>query len=60
MRAWRADGGGETPGTKEALEFVQSLPAGWLLLAATGLGLVCFALYSFVEAWFRRINIEDA
>lgn len=60
LRAWRADAGGETPGTKEALEYLQSLPFGWLLLAAIGLGLVCFALYSFIEAAFRRINVEDA
>lgn len=60
LRAWRAEGSGETPGTKEALEFLQSLPAGWLLLALMGVGLVCFSIYSFVEAAFRRINIEDA
>lgn len=60
LRAWYANSDDETPRTKEALEYVQSLPAGWLLLAAIGLGLVCFALYSFVEAVFRRINIEDA
>lgn len=59
LRAWRAEGGTAAPGTREALEYVQSLPFGWLLLTATGLGLVCFALYSFTEAAFRRINVED-
>ena len=60
LRAWRADASGETPGTQEALEYVQSLPMGWLLLAATGIGLISFALYSFIQAGFRRINVEDA
>jgi hypothetical protein len=60
LRAWRADTNGETPGTREALEYVQSLPAGGILLAATGVGLLAFAVYSFIEAVFRRINVEDA
>ena len=60
LRAWRADGSGRTPDSQQALEYIQSLPAGGWLLAATGLGLLAFALYSFTEAWFRRINIEDA
>jgi hypothetical protein len=53
-------GGGGDAGSREALEYVQSLPAGWLLLALMGLGLIAFALYSFVEAFYRRINVEDA
>lgn len=60
LRAWRADAGGDTPGTREALRYVQSLPAGGWLLAAMGIGLVSFALYSFIEAVYRRINVEDA
>ncbi|MGF7159140.1 hypothetical protein FHS85_000750 [Rhodoligotrophos appendicifer] len=61
MLATRAmRGGGGTPGSKEALEFIQSLPFGWLLLAGMGVGLLAFALYSFTEAAFRRINVEDA
>lgn len=47
-------------GLKEALEFIQSLPAGTWLLAAMGGGLLAFAAYSFAEAIYRRINVEDA
>lgn len=62
LRAWAAGGGGsgETPGLREALQFIQGLPAGGWLLAATGVGLLAFALYSFTEALYRRINVEDA
>lgn len=52
-----ADQSSGTPGLKEALGFVQSLPAGAILLAATGLGLLAFSAYSFIEARWRRINI---
>lgn len=54
-----ADRSGDHPGLKEALGFVQSLPAGALLLAATGLGLLAFSAYSFIEARWRRIEIAD-
>lgn len=62
LRAWASGGGGsnETPGLREALQFIQGLPAGGWLLAATGVGLLAFALYSFTEALYRRINVEDA
>lgn len=60
LRAVRADGSGKPPDSQQALEFIQSLPAGWALLAAIGFGLVAFALYSLIEAIYRRINIEDA
>ena len=60
LRAVRADGSGEPPDSQQALEFIQSLPAGWALLAAIGLGLVAFAFYSLIEAVYRRINVEDA
>jgi hypothetical protein len=60
LRAWRAESSGGAPGTKDALEYMQSLPAGWLLLGAIGLGLLCFALYSFIEAWYRRIDLENS
>lgn len=59
-RAWSAGGTGETPGLEEALAALRGLPAGTWLLGAMGLGLLCFALYSFVEARYRRINVEDA
>lgn len=52
------DGG--SPGLKEALEFIQGLPAGAWLLGGMGAGLIAFALYSWTEAAFRRINIIDA
>lgn len=53
-------GGGEEPNSREALEFIQQLPAGGWLLAATSLGLIAFALYSFVEARYRRIELGEA
>ena len=51
---------GEPPGMREALGYIQGLPMGQWLLAATGVGLVLFAGYSFSEAIWRRINVEDA
>ena len=48
------------PGFNEALDFVQGLPAGSLLLIALGTGLLLFAAYSACEAIWRRINVEDA
>ena len=54
------DDGQETPGLTEALDFVQSLPAGQWLLGALGVGLILFALYSIAEAIWRRINVEHA
>ncbi len=60
-RAWTARGaGGETPGLEQALTALRGLPAGTWLLGAMGAGLLCFAGYSFVEARYRRINVEDA
>jgi hypothetical protein len=56
VRFRRADGGGEPPGLKEAFEFIQALPFGGALLATLGAGLLAFALYSFAEARWRRIN----
>lgn len=50
------DGGGQ-PGLKDALEFIHGLPAGTILLAAMGCGLVAFALYSFTEMAWRRISV---
>jgi hypothetical protein len=52
--------GGEQASSKAALEFVQGLPLGWLLLSLMGIGLIAFAFYSFIEAVYRRINVEDA
>ena len=43
-----------------ALDFIAGLPFGAWLLGATGAGFLLFALYSFSEAIWRRINVEDA
>jgi len=51
---------GDIPGLKDALQFVQHLPFGQWLLVALGLGLIFFAAYSFAEARWRRINMENA
>lgn len=48
------------PGLKDALVFLQTLPFGRWLLAAVAVGLFLFSAYSFIEARWRRINIEDA
>jgi hypothetical protein len=53
-------GDGGTPGLSEALDFIKQLPLGGLLLGAMGIGLVAFALYSFLQAGWRRINVENA
>ncbi len=50
----------DTPGLKDALNFIQGLPAGGWLLAMMGAGLILFAAYSMSEAVWRRINIKDA
>lgn len=55
-----SDGAGEKPGIKEALEFVQNMPAGNVLLMIMGAGVVLFAIYSLIEARWRHINVEDA
>lgn len=57
-RAIAGAGTNDQPGTRQALDHIQSLPGGWLLLAATGMGLVAFAIYSFTLAWYRRINMD--
>ncbi len=60
-RAYAAGGtSGKPPGLQQALTTLRELPAGSLLLAAMGAGLMCFAAYSFIEARYRRINVEDA
>jgi hypothetical protein len=48
--------GGE-PGTADALGFIRDLPFGGILLLLTGLGLIAFALYSFAEARWRRVDV---
>ncbi|AQZ51634.1 DUF1206 domain-containing protein [Martelella mediterranea] len=60
FRGLTADDASGTPGIKEAMEFIQGLPFGAILLAAMGAGVIMFAAYSFAEAIWREINIEDA
>lgn len=52
--------GSTTPGVEDVLAFLQDLPGGGPLLALMGLGLITFALYSFLQAAWRHINVEDA
>lgn len=51
------EGDVNVPDLKSALNFVQSLPMGWLLLALLAVGIALFALYSLVEARWRRVSI---
>ena len=44
----------------DALDFIAGLPFGTWLLGATGAGFFLFSIYSFAEAFWRRINVEDA
>ncbi len=60
LAAWRGNGDNDAPGSEDALQYIESLPGGIWLLAATGLGLIAFAAYSFLEAVYRRINVEEA
>ncbi|MBP0440771.1 DUF1206 domain-containing protein [Tianweitania sediminis] len=48
---------GGQPGTDDALSFIRDLPAGRILLILTALGLLAFALYSFAEARWRRVEV---
>ena len=50
----------EPPGLLDALQFVQQLSLGSILLTALGVGLILFSGYSFSEALWRNINVEDA
>ena len=53
-------GNGAPPDVKDALTYVQYLPFGVWFLTALGLGVILFAGYSFAEAIWRKINLEDA
>lgn len=48
----------DPPGMKEALDALQNLPAGWLILMVMALGLIAFSVYSFAEAFWRKINMD--
>ncbi|MEQ8343964.1 MAG: DUF1206 domain-containing protein [Sneathiellaceae bacterium] len=56
FRVIQSDGG--PPTMRDALEFLQTLPAGPLWLGLIGAGLLAFALYCFAEAAFRRIDLR--
>ncbi len=46
------------PGMKDALNGLQDLPAGGLVLMVVALGLIAFSVYSFAEACYRKINMD--
>jgi len=53
--AWKTDPS-EAGGFGEALQWLKEQPFGPWLLAAVGLGLMCFGIYSFVAAVHRRVR----
>lgn len=56
----KTDVDGHPPGIKDAMDYLQQQPYGAWLLGSLGVGLLLFAAYSFIEAVWRRINLEDA
>jgi hypothetical protein len=48
----------DPPGMKDALDALQNLPAGAVLLMVMALGLIAFSVYSFAEAAWRKINMD--
>ncbi len=46
------------PGMKDALNGLQELPAGGLVLLIVALGLIAFSVYSFAQAAWRKINMD--
>jgi hypothetical protein len=48
---------GDTPGVDAALSTMAGWPFGWLLFAATALGLVAFGIYALAEARYRKIDV---
>lgn len=46
------------PGMKDALNALQNLPAGGVVLMLMALGLIAFSVYSFAEAFWRKINMD--
>jgi hypothetical protein len=57
VAAWHAHAT-EAGGMADALAMLQDQPGGKWLLAATGVGLGLFGVYSFVEARFRRVQVR--
>ncbi len=56
VAAWQADPS-EAKGLGGALEMLQQQAYGPWLLAAIAVGLMCFAAYSLLEAFYRRIEV---
>lgn len=48
----------DPPGMKEALDALQNLPAGGLILMVMALGMIAFSVYSLSEAAWRKINMD--
>ena len=48
----------EAKGTGAALDWLEGLPFGGLLLGLTAVGLIAFGLFAFVEARFRTLNVD--
>lgn len=57
IAAWASDAD-EAGGMAQALATLQQQSGGQFMLAATGLGLIAFGFFSFVEARYRRINVR--
>ncbi|WP_182085247.1 DUF1206 domain-containing protein [Aureimonas sp. ME7] len=53
---WSAD---HMPGLEDALTAIGSWPYGWLLLSATGLGLVAFGVYALILSRYGHIRSPD-
>ena len=49
-------GDGGRPGTEDALNFINGLPFGNILLVLTGIGLIAYAIYSFVQSAWRKVD----
>lgn len=48
----------DPPGMKDALDALQNLPAGGVILMVMAFGLIAFSVYSFAEAVWRKINMD--
>lgn len=53
--AWTYDPS-QAGGLKQAFDMIRSVAFGQILLGVMALGLLSFAVYSFIEAWYRKID----
>ena len=58
VAAWQSRAA-QARGLGGALEALEAQPFGWVLLAVTAAGLFAFGVFSFVEAFYRRIDAPD-